>query len=385
MELTMNIQQMNQEDALQGKFSTDLTDILQRCTKDRLASIARNHNITGRSKMNKQDLVNALADILQDPERLELLWIISTMEEGQLLERLMGQSSFETDKLYPSDYRFLMDMGIIYSFYDRDVNSIRYVLPEEIQVKYREIQTTAFQLLRERHLLLLQYTCAVVNLYGACEPEQLQHIFNAHNQEKLNPGELQAFLTLHLSRDQEFELHEQYIVHLQFIEDATELDELLNKRQGKPFYVPSKPELLQYADEDYFEMTPQLFRLKKFISDNLSQDTQQVEGLIDDIQFCFLMEEPLQHAMHEFERRQLYARNQVELNQLMMLMIDVANHTRIWSNGGHTPTELNPTLDRALGAPMVVNEQQAVTAVKVGRNDTCPCLSGKKFKRCCGK
>jgi hypothetical protein len=22
---------------------------------------------------------------------------------------------------------------------------------------------------------------------------------------------------------------------------------------------------------------------------------------------------------------------------------------------------------------------------KVGRNDTCPCASGKKFKRCCGK
>ena len=25
------------------------------------------------------------------------------------------------------------------------------------------------------------------------------------------------------------------------------------------------------------------------------------------------------------------------------------------------------------------------TAVKVGRNDPCPCESGKKYKRCCGR
>ena len=30
-------------------------------------------------------------------------------------------------------------------------------------------------------------------------------------------------------------------------------------------------------------------------------------------------------------------------------------------------------------------EQQAVSATTVGRNDPCPCGSGKKYKKCCGK
>ena len=29
--------------------------------------------------------------------------------------------------------------------------------------------------------------------------------------------------------------------------------------------------------------------------------------------------------------------------------------------------------------------QQAVSTTTVGRNDPCPCGSGKKYKKCCGK
>ncbi|MDW1501751.1 SEC-C metal-binding domain-containing protein, partial [Vibrio sp. YT-19(2023)] len=42
----------------------------------------------------------------------------------------------------------------------------------------------------------------------------------------------------------------------------------------------------------------------------------------------------------------------------------------------------------ALGADelMVVNKSQSLNPFKdVGRNDPCPCESGKKFKQCCGK
>jgi len=37
------------------------------------------------------------------------------------------------------------------------------------------------------------------------------------------------------------------------------------------------------------------------------------------------------------------------------------------------------------GFPLAANMTTApVSAVKVGRNDLCPCSSGKKFKKCCG-
>ena len=30
-------------------------------------------------------------------------------------------------------------------------------------------------------------------------------------------------------------------------------------------------------------------------------------------------------------------------------------------------------------------DQEPRTVVKIGRNDHCPCGSGKKYKKCCGK
>jgi uncharacterized protein YecA (UPF0149 family) len=35
--------------------------------------------------------------------------------------------------------------------------------------------------------------------------------------------------------------------------------------------------------------------------------------------------------------------------------------------------------------PTMINTQPYVREVKVDRNDPCPCGSGKKYKKCCGK
>ncbi len=40
---------------------------------------------------------------------------------------------------------------------------------------------------------------------------------------------------------------------------------------------------------------------------------------------------------------------------------------------------------RHLGAPGPVAQLRRATGPSIGRNDPCPCGSGKKYKRCCGK
>lgn len=53
-------------------------------------------------------------------------------------------------------------------------------------------------------------------------------------------------------------------------------------------------------------------------------------------------------------------------------MNEVCKKIPVWSLGGYTLAE-NNTYTR--------NDGEA----KVGRNDPCPCGSGKKYKKCCGK
>ena len=43
------------------------------------------------------------------------------------------------------------------------------------------------------------------------------------------------------------------------------------------------------------------------------------------------------------------------------------------------------TVPRPLGAGTASSSPEAHRAVKIGRNDSCPCGSGAKYKKCCGK
>jgi uncharacterized protein len=81
----------------------------------------------------------------------------------------------------------------------------------------------------------------------------------------------------------------------------------------------------------------------------------------------------------------------------MMLAIDEDTTQQHMRNAGiEAPPALNDLIEQldlmvgevALGADelMVGNKSQSLNPFKdVGRNDPCPCESGKKFKHCCGK
>lgn len=115
------------------------------------------------------------------------------------------------------------------------------------------------------------------------------------------------------------------------------------------------------------------------------------------------------------------------LDDFIKLFTDLNNNTRLTQNRGFTPNELSinrggqdvinsisfgPNITAALKSgevniegyrkgilmselPKKVKmnmlrqlaqiEDRNITQKKVGRNDPCPCGSGKKYKKCCGK
>ena len=75
-------------------------------------------------------------------------------------------------------------------------------------------------------------------------------------------------------------------------------------------------------------------------------------------------------------------------------IIELYNNTRQWVLKGHTPNELFQKEKKFLkplpSEPFKADQSNARvidsgTRTKVGRNDPCPCGSGKKYKKCCGK
>jgi preprotein translocase subunit SecA len=76
-----------------------------------------------------------------------------------------------------------------------------------------------------------------------------------------------------------------------------------------------------------------------------------------------------------------------QVNEVMQLVMELSNNIRIWENNGYTPHEIfekfeRPNLRSLPDKPYDFNET-VVKKKKIGRNDPCPCGSGKKYKKCC--
>lgn len=381
------LEENNIQHAIIGETMHRLTEILPSLTKARLGAIASVYNITGRSKMKKEELVAAVQTGIEEPEELRAALLNTRPKEWELFASLLDGSYQPSNATPFGYYYYFLDRGLLFTFFDD--NRLHLVIPEEVRSAFRKLDQTAFRQVLHRSHLLYNYLMAAVNLYGLVAPAKLVEIFNAQNgDDPVTEAELLQHLDSFLVRtDQYFDLQRGTIVSLD-MEDQ-EFDDLMSKVQGKPYYVPDKQEFLKYADPDYFEMTPQLASLRDFVTKEFRLDREIAEYLVDDIQLGCSMEASLEDLLYEFERRNLDFKSQKQAQQTVALIADVYDHTRMWSNAGHTLDELRRMQGRSGNSSTIASIQGHIVkqarSSKIGRNEPCPCGSGLKYKKCCGK
>ena len=209
--------------------------------------------------------------------------------------------------------------------------------------------------------------------------------------------------------------------HLYAVDDFDSYDELRAQQEGKPFYVPEKEELLKYQEDCYVEETKESLALGAFLRDKLK--LKRADDVLENLQLVARMgDSDPQWIIYEVERMAgkgcLGTVEQV--SEFFRYYFAMYNNTRIASNRGFTPNELSVRMDRPphsiefgpnisrslqtgemdlgelrqgifgsdIPAPWKVsmlNDLERVEQKKPGRNDPCPCGSGKKYKRCCGR
>lgn len=233
------------------------------------------------------------------------------------------------------------------------------------------------------------------------------------------------------------------IIDGMLLDGWTEEDEdpfiLTKKYQGeKPYYIPDKQELLLYADDEYYEETKELEAVRQFFTHTLKMEEDDVYVALEDL--CFLtryIEYRDDSGLPDLTGVDYRKFRKKDLNTFMDLYTNFSNNSRMQCNRGYTPEEMfamypkevkesaslvfGPNIQelldsgewdreqfkemlRSMGLPVdgleatpaggkvvkAKEENREETPiiplpVKVGRNDPCPCGSGKKYKNCCGK
>ena len=209
--------------------------------------------------------------------------------------------------------------------------------------------------------------------------------------------------------------------------DPDGLYDLRVRQQGKDYYIPTAAEVEELFDTCALLSTPSYQKMKGYMTKNLHLTETEAEDILLDLWDMISSEDDFHESMQWF-MDQFEFKNKKQAGDLMNLFMPLSNNTRMMANKGHTPTELSGrikfgpgnmpviTAGSSLAAEMLAKAAPEIRKMgfgldlesnatnipvmdlpngldgpakmsqkKVYPNDPCPCGSGKKFKKCCGK
>lgn len=318
-------------------------------------------------------------------------------------------------------------------------------IPEEygrrkLNALYREIplKDTTSRLLRK-------YFNAAANLYGIIPLRKLYGIISSQNKSLVTKEEFLAFAKIARHECEDYyilgkselyydgpdtDLMEYEVIDIMLIdENLDSYHEILRGHQGKPYYIPGKKEFLAYDNPFYCEDTPEAAAFRNFLLSKTTLQEDMMDAVFTDI-YCGVrcMNAGFQEVMNRLNDVGVAFNRKSDVNAFSEVYTAFHNRVRMQCNRGHTPDELfallppeeripkfislGPNIRQAIAdGTMNPNElrqgiltmdmpseelrmnflkqiaeiESATKPKKVGRNDPCPCGSGKKYKKCCGR
>lgn len=360
-----------------------LKEVLKKHTVKELKEMSKSMGIQGYSKLKKDELLEYVEASLLNYETAKQVFLCADEEEMEIFE----QSLNEELVLQPEDFYKCVYFFVSGYYYLTENNSI--IVPDEVKDLYKQLFTAEFIKEKERFDLIIKYCVACTNLYGIIPYAEVVGIFNEQNEEETCMEEVLADYHNIGLREVFFELQGDYFVH-EAIEDEEEFNALLDKQGDKPYYVPAKEDLLKYSDDTYFERNEAYFKLKEYIVANILKDEDAAEDLCSDLQLACCFGDSQADTLNQFLVRDIEFESEQQVYKIGELLYDLNNTTRMWENRGYTPKELfelgiTEEEPKMVGMMPVKQGTYVREGKKIGRNDKCPCGSGKKYKHCCGR
>ena len=209
--------------------------------------------------------------------------------------------------------------------------------------------------------------------------------------------------------------------------DPDRLYDLRGRQQGKDYYIPTAAEVEELFDTCALLSTPAYQKMKKYMTKNMHLTVTEAEDILLDLWDMLSTDDDFHESVQWF-MEQFETKTKKQAIDLLNLFMPLSNNTRMISNKGHTPSELSGrikfgpgnmpviTAGSSLAAEMLAEAAPEIRKMgfgldlesnaanipvmdlpngldgpvkmsqkKVYPNDPCPCGSGKKFKKCCGK
>lgn len=352
------------------ELTLDLVKILNRFTKTEIETIAKNLDINKISSLKKEELIEKVVEF--STERVEKLLNHMDEERFKLLFNITKNGGY-----MKSDEK--MDLDKLIYFKDRallfpSINDDKYVtvVPEVIQKVIKEKDNINYYAKIKRNEEIIKLFWGMTYYYGIITIEEFKELAKKYVSYDLSDINLEKVLSEGSEYYEDFVFKANYGSHITLTEEETML-KVHEENEDIEYKFIEKEKLMEAAALDYIERNESYDCFFNFLVDNFEMNEEESDLLIDDLIFDIRNNESLEQTVEQFLNNFEF-NNDEELNFVVYHVLKLANNTPQWFLKGHTPEELSSSTP----VTTIINEEP-----KIGRNEPCPCGSGKKYKKCC--
>ena len=365
----------------EGNSDFTISRMLSEKNVTTLRKIAKSCKIKGYSKMKKDELESCLGGVICEKERLpESLYLLDKKKWMLFTELASAQCLELEDKLYEAATH-LENLGLAFRFAE---GKARYAaVPSEIREAFGEICDEDFMKKRENLSLYDDYANAAMALYGLVRFDELTELFESLSG---RTGESQALadaVRCFAENGADYCIYQEYVASRAFEEhDFEDVQKFADIIYAVPRYTPDEKEFLRYSGYDYYEVTPQIDALRKYLVEDMKIEAFVANFIVDEIHHLSAVQGKPQEFVDVFNKYRIIKKEE-QIYELMNLVHEVSMNTRLLGNHGHTQAEI---MELRGETPDNRTEWKKVPASseKIGRNEPCICGSGRKYKKCCG-
>ena len=404
------------------KKTRSVEEVLKGYSKEDLRDVAEDYGY--RLKVSsKNGMAHELARYILQPNvmRERLLEI----DESSLD---LFEAAIKKGRYLPGDYEVELLSELIMLEYIAEFSNGMIEVPEDVAAVYEIICRNGYREFHKKARWLMDCLFAFSLLYVVAEVDLLYKLYCQTNRFKADRAEFEDILTRIPDWLNECRRIGSRIVAEQAMQNDIYLE--LEKRQRQvPYYIPSESEILDYAINGYPASDPVYCRLYSFFEKDMGLGMPDCRDYCVKAYYVFSMGGMLSDYMEFLNERELVFRSDKQARKFAGLVMELNNNTRMFEMRGHTPIEMRAyaplvtpgermkvvpmssdaarlleegrqqiqamgfdvdTEESGTEIPMMgfkngVSGEMKTGSRKIYPNDPCPCGSGKKFKKCCGR
>ena len=348
--------------------------------KKELEQLAKLYGVKGAYKLKKAELVEALLEAIP----VKMPEILPMLDEADIekFEALFEQDKVVEENEKLDSYYNLMELELVQFIKNKKESKL--CVASMVREAYQAINMDEIMPQIRRNSILREYIISILNLYGVVKLHWAVELFNKYYAPATTEDELTNLVKKDMRLVCQSKIMDGYIVEETiYALDKDNFKEFVVATVDKDYFVPTKELLENVYDETYYEPSLQIEKLKAHLRKNYLTNEETVEEAVIAVTMiarvdCDKTGKTMELILEELANVGVEFENLAQINEMIKHIVPVVNVTRKWINKGYTMQELSPhTFNEKTG--------QKIKVLDIGRNAPCPCGSGKKYKKCCGR